>query len=174
MAATPGFKSQHQTSSAAPFPTPPTIGYTCQHSLIFPALLDCHDSMVWGQSSASFSAGAVPRGSCLPVASWVELLPSPWLKAWPQLCNISMKPGKGYRYVKWPCPRLAAKLLLFKTTLNGLAPCHSSDLLGWGHPVYYFFLVFPGHRVLDPITNPHLESPPWLQPVTVKAAFLSP
>ena len=27
-----GYKSQHQSSSAAPFATPPTIGYTCQHS----------------------------------------------------------------------------------------------------------------------------------------------
>ena len=30
-----GFKSQHLPSSAAPFPTPPTISYTCQHSLFF-------------------------------------------------------------------------------------------------------------------------------------------
>ena len=33
MAAMPGFKYQHQSSSAAPFPTPPTIGHSC---LIFP------------------------------------------------------------------------------------------------------------------------------------------
>ena len=32
MAATPGFKSQHQSSSAAPFPALPTIGHSCQHS----------------------------------------------------------------------------------------------------------------------------------------------
>ena len=32
MAATPGFKSQRQSSSAAPFPAPPTIGHSCQHS----------------------------------------------------------------------------------------------------------------------------------------------
>ena len=41
-AATPWFKSQRQSSSAAPFPTPPTIRYTCQHSHILPALLGCH------------------------------------------------------------------------------------------------------------------------------------
>ena len=29
-------------------------------------------------------------------------LPLPWLKAGPQLFNISMKPVKGYRYVKRP------------------------------------------------------------------------
>ena len=42
MAAVPGFKSQRQSSSAAPFPTPSTISYTCQHSRILPALLGCH------------------------------------------------------------------------------------------------------------------------------------
>ena len=49
MAATPAFKSQHQSSSAAPFPTPPTISYTCQHSRILPALLGCHSKsgQVW-------------------------------------------------------------------------------------------------------------------------------
>ena len=51
MAATPGFKSQHQSSSAAPFPTPPTISYTCQHPRILSALLGCHSKsgQVWPQ-----------------------------------------------------------------------------------------------------------------------------
>ena len=49
MAAVLVFKSQHQSSSAAPFPTPPTISYTCQHSHILPALLGCHSKsgQVW-------------------------------------------------------------------------------------------------------------------------------
>ena len=49
MAAAPRFKSQRQSSSAAPFPTPPTISYTCQHSHILPALLGCHSmsGQVW-------------------------------------------------------------------------------------------------------------------------------
>ena len=49
MAAVPGFKSQCQSSSAAPFPTPPTISYTCQHSLILPVLLGSHSKsgQVW-------------------------------------------------------------------------------------------------------------------------------
>ena len=49
MAAAPGFKSQRQSSSAAPFQTAPTISYTCQHSRIFPALLGCHSKsrQVW-------------------------------------------------------------------------------------------------------------------------------
>ena len=56
--------------------------------------------MAWSQSSPSSHAGPVTRGSCFPVPSWVEFGPSPWLKAWPQLPNTSMKPVKGYRYVK--------------------------------------------------------------------------
>ena len=58
-----------------------------------------------------------------------------------------MKPVKDYRYVKWPCQRLAAQLLLCKTALNGPAPCvpsPSSGLWGWRHPIY-IFLIFPGH-----------------------------
>ena len=49
MAATPGFKSQCQSSSAAPFPIPLTISYTCQHPHILPALLGCHSKsgQVW-------------------------------------------------------------------------------------------------------------------------------
>ena len=37
------------SSSAALFPTPPTISYTCQHSGILPALLGCHSKsgQVW-------------------------------------------------------------------------------------------------------------------------------
>ena len=77
----PGFKSQCQSSSAAPFPTPPTISYTCQHSLFFQpywaAILSpgrC-GPMVWSQSSPSSLAGAATRGSCLPVTSWVEVIP---------------------------------------------------------------------------------------------------
>ena len=49
MAPAPRFKSQCPSSSAAPFPTPPTISYTCQHPRILPALLGCHSKsgQVW-------------------------------------------------------------------------------------------------------------------------------
>ena len=49
MAAASRFKSQHQSPSAAPFPTPPTFGYICQHSHILPAFLGCHSKsgQVW-------------------------------------------------------------------------------------------------------------------------------
>ena len=42
MVGAPGFKSQSQSFSDAPFPTPLTIAHSCQHSRIFPALLSCH------------------------------------------------------------------------------------------------------------------------------------
>ena len=152
MAACLSSKSQRQYSSAAPFPSLPTISYTCQHSRIPPALLGCHSlgrpgPMARSHSSPSSHPGAVTRGSCLPVTSGLKSLPSPWLQARPQLFNISMKPVKGYRYVKWPCQGSAAPLLLYKTALKGSAPCVPSplsDLWGWGHPIY-IFLIFPGH-----------------------------
>ena len=81
MAAAPGFKSQWQSSSTAPFLTPPTISYTCQHSLFFQLYWAAIVSlgrcglMAWIQSSPSSHTGAVTRGSCFPVTSWVEVIP---------------------------------------------------------------------------------------------------
>ena len=45
----PRFKSQRPSFSAAPFPTPPTISYTCQHPRFLPALLGCYSKsgQVW-------------------------------------------------------------------------------------------------------------------------------
>ena len=53
-----------------PFPTPPTISYTCQHPHILPALLGCHS-----KSGQVWSQGAATRGSCFPVPPWVEVTP---------------------------------------------------------------------------------------------------
>ena len=44
MAAAPRFKSQCPSSFAAPFPTPPTVSYTCQHPRILPDLSLIHIS----------------------------------------------------------------------------------------------------------------------------------
>ena len=85
MAATPGFKSLGQSFPAAPFLTPPIISYTCQHSGILPALLGCQSKSGQAcphgvepvQSSPSSHAGAVTRGSCFPVTSWVEVTSIP-------------------------------------------------------------------------------------------------
>ena len=83
MTAVPRFKSQCPSSFAAPFPTPPTVSYTCQHPLFFQlywaaivSLGRC-GPMAWSQSSPSSHAGPVTRGSCFPVLSWVEVTPIP-------------------------------------------------------------------------------------------------
>ena len=107
----------------------------------------------------------------LPPSYILKSLPSRWLKAWPQLLNIPMKPVKCYRYVKWAFLPLLAKLLICKITFNGPGPCFappSSDLWGWGH--LYIFNISWTPWVLDPITNPSLVGgggAPWLPPVTV-------
>ena len=95
MAASPGFKSQCQSSSASPFLTPPAISYTCQHSLFFQlywvaivSLGRC-GPMAWSQSSPSSHTGSVTRGSCL-LTSWVEV--------------TSIPPGSkhGHSYLTYP------------------------------------------------------------------------
>ena len=105
----PGFKSQLQSSSAAPFPTPPTISYTCQHSLFFQlswaAIVGLGRSSPMARSHGAnllqtLTQALQPGGVASQLHIGWKSLPSPWLKAWPQLFNISMKPVKGYRYVK--------------------------------------------------------------------------
>ena len=78
-AAMPGFKSHLHSSSGAPFLTPATVSYSCQHSFFFKldwaaivSLGRC-GPMAWSQSSPSSYAGPVTRGSCLPVTSWMEV-----------------------------------------------------------------------------------------------------
>ena len=76
MAAGPRFKSQHPSSFAAPFPTPPTFSYTCQHPHILPALLGCHckSGQVWPHGVEPIIS-KLSRSPCNPG----ELLPSPIL-----------------------------------------------------------------------------------------------
>ena len=100
MAAMPGFKSQGQSSSAAPFPTPPIISYTCQHSRILPALLGCHSKsgQVWPQ-------GLEPIFSKLSCrcCNQGELLPSYILDG-----RHSQHPGskQGHSYLTYPWNQL--------------------------------------------------------------------
>ena len=76
MAATPRFKSQCPSSFAAPFVTPPTVSYTCQHPRILPALLGCHS-----KSGQVWPHGMEPIFSKLShrPCNQGELLPSPIL-----------------------------------------------------------------------------------------------
>ena len=76
MAAAPRFKSQRPSSFAAPFLTPPTVSYTCQHPCILPALLGCQS-----KSGQMWPHGVEPifsKLSCRP-CNQRELLPSPIL-----------------------------------------------------------------------------------------------
>ena len=76
MAAGPRFKSQRPSSFAAPFLTPPTVSYTCQHPCILPALLGCHS-----KSGQVWPHGMEPIISTLSLrpCNQGELLPSPIL-----------------------------------------------------------------------------------------------
>ena len=177
VAAMPGFKSQRQSSSATPFLTPPTIGHSCQHSHIFPALLGCHS-----KSGQVWPYGVEPIISKLSHRSCIqrELPPSyimggshshpPWLKAWPQLFNISMKPVKSYRYVKRPT---------FLEVICKTVPIHNSSHRPFSMPPIpqlRLVRVKTSYRYIfsniswTPSSGPHYKSlfgaPPWLYPVT--------
>ena len=171
MAATSGFKSLHQSSSAAPFLTPLTISYTCQHSCILPAFQGCHSKsrQVWPHGMepiiSKFSHRRCNQRELLPsyMLGWSHSHPpgskhghSYLTYLWNQLKVIDMFNDCG-----WLWQRLAAKLLLCKTALNGPAPCVPFPSSDWLRTPYIFFsLIFPGHSwVLDPITNPHLPPP---------------
>ena len=96
MAATPGFKSQHQSSSAAPFPTPPTISYTCQHSSIYPAFLGCHSKSrkVWPNGMEPIIS-KLSRRPC----NQGELLPSSILV---KVTCIPLAQSGGHSYLTHP------------------------------------------------------------------------
>ena len=72
----PRFKSQCPSSFAAPFPTPSTVSYTCQHPRILPALLGCHckSRQVWPHGMEPIIS-KLSRRPC----NQGELLPSPIL-----------------------------------------------------------------------------------------------
>ena len=76
MPAAPRFKSQCPSSFAAPFVTPPTVSYTCQHPRILPALLGCHSKSgeVWPHGMEPIIS-KLSRRPC----NQGELLPSPIL-----------------------------------------------------------------------------------------------
>ena len=96
MAAGPRFKSQRPSSFAAPFPTPPTVSYTCQHPLILPAFLGCHSKsgQVWPHGLEPIIS-KLSRRPC----NQGELLPSPTLGG-----SHSHLPGskQGHSYLTHP------------------------------------------------------------------------
>ena len=96
MAAGPRFKSQHPSSFAAPFLTPPTVSYTCQHPRILPALLGCHSKsgQVWPHGMEPI----ISKLSRRPCNQW-ELLPSPILG---RICSHSPGSKHGHSYLTHP------------------------------------------------------------------------
>ena len=96
MTAAPRFKSQRPSSFAAPFPTPPTVSYTCQHPHILPALLGCHSKsgQVWPHGMEPILS-KLSRRPC----NQGELLPSPTLGG-----SHSHPPGSkhGHSYLTHP------------------------------------------------------------------------
>ena len=96
MAAAPRFKSQHPSSFAAPFLTPPTVSYTCQHPCILPALLGCHSKsgQVWPHGVEPIIS-KLSRRPC----NQGELLPRPILGG-----SHSHLPGskQGHSYLTYP------------------------------------------------------------------------
>ena len=91
-----GFKSQCPSSFAAPFPTSPTVSYTCQHPRILPALLGCHSKsgQVWPHGMEPI----ISKLSHRP-CNQGELLPSPTLGG-----SHSHLPGskQGHSYLTYP------------------------------------------------------------------------
>ena len=96
MDAAPGFKSQRPSSFAAPFLTPSTISYTCQHPRIRPALIGCHSKsgQVWPRGMEPILS-KLSRRPC----NQGELLPSPTLGG-----SHSHLPGskQGHSYLTHP------------------------------------------------------------------------
>ena len=96
MAAAPRFKSQFPSSFAAPFLTPPTVSYTCQHPRILPALLGCHSKsgQVWPHGMEPIIS-KLSRRCC----NQGELLPSYILGG-----SHSHLPGskQGHSYLTYP------------------------------------------------------------------------
>ena len=168
MASALGFKSQHQSSSAAPFPTPPTIGHSCQHSCIFPALLGCHikPGQLWPCDVGPIISKLLHR-----LCNQGELPPS-YNMGWSHSHPPGLKHGHSCFTYLWNqlkvidmlnhCSRDCLQNLLFKTTLNSPAPCVPSPSSDLGEDILYiYFLIFPGHpdfwtSLKIPICSPRL------------------
>ena len=176
-AAVPGFKSQRQSSSVAPFLTSPTIGHSCQHSHILPALLDCYsksgkawprgvEPIIYKLSHRHCKQGELPPSY---IVGWSHSHPpgskhghSHLTYLWNQLKVIDMLNNCSRGYMQNCCYAKQLSMALLHVSHPPAQTCGGDDILY----IYIFFLIFPGHWVLDPITNLYLPTPPWLHPVT--------
>ena len=169
MAATPWFKSQCPSSFAAPFLTPPTVSYTCQHPHILSALLGCYSKseQVWPHGMEPI----ISKLSCRPYNQG-ELLSSAILdriRSHPP----GSKHGHSYLTYLWTQfkvidmlndqPEVSCKAVATENSsewLCSMCPIPpGSSLWGWGHPIY-IFLIFPGHlEFWTPLQIPSWGSP---------------
>ena len=155
MAAMPGFKYQRQFSSATPFPTPPTISYTCQHSCILLALLGCHsesgeawahgvETIICKLSRRHYNQGELPPSyimgwshSHLPGSehghSYLTFL-------WNQLKVIDMLNGCSRGYMQKCCYSKQYSMALLHSSHSPDQTCGGEDILN-----IYIFLIFPEH-----------------------------
>ena len=169
MAAEPGVKSQHPSSSAAPFPTPPTISYTCQHSHILTALLGCHckSGQVWPHGVepviSKVSCRCRNQGKLLPsyIMVWSHShLPgskeghSYLTYLWNQLKVIDMLNDHSRGYLQNCCCTKQLWMALLHVSVPPAQTCGGEDIL-----YMYFSSISWTPWVLDPITNPYLGPP---------------
>ena len=80
---------------------------------------------------------------------------------WNQLKVIGMLNDRSRGYLQNCCYSKQLSMALLHASHSPAQTCG-----GWGQPIYIFFLIFPAHRVLDPITNPYFgpPSPPLAAP----------
>ena len=118
-----------------------------------------YGAMAWSQSSPSSYTGSVTRGSCLPVTSWVSHSHPPGSKhghscltyLWNQLKGIDVLNDCSRGYLQNCCYSKQLSMALLHASHPPAQTCRDEDIL-----FIYIFLIFPGHRVRDPITNPYL------------------
>ena len=143
-----------------------TIGHSFHHSRIFPALLGCHSKsgQVWPCGMESIISKLLCRlcnqGELPPsyIMGWSHSHPpgskhghSYLTYLWNQLKVIDMLNDHSRGYLQNCCYSKQFSMALLLVSHPPAQTCGGEDIL-----YIYFFLIFPGHRVLDPVTNSYL------------------
>ena len=122
--------------------------------------------MVWSQWSPSSYTGSVTRGSYIwespsYIMGWSHSHPpgskhghSCLTYLWNQLKAIDMLNDRSRGCLQNCCYSKWLSMALLHASHPPAQTCGGEDIL-----YMYIFLIFPGHRVLNPITNPYLGPP---------------
>ena len=175
MVGAPGFKSQSQSFSDAPFPTPLTIAHSCQHSRIFPALLSCHS-----KSRQAWPCGVEPIISNLSrkLCNQEELPPS-YIMGWSHSHPPGSKHGHSYLTYLWNQLKITDTLNYRSEVIckivaiqnNSQWPCFMHPILQLrlvgvrtSYIYIYIYFFFPPYYFLDmefwtPLQIPICPSP---------------